>query len=123
MKDYLCNPLAIMPASTNFNTGNILLIMILVSFCQELITMDKEVSTLRLINFTPKEYLLPHSDIFSKPHSTFVVICLTYHIRADQDPSSVSPRSFSGSLGSESFFRVLISILRSPGETRSLGSY
>ena len=123
MEDHLCNALAIELGSTDFNSGNLVLVIILVSCYWGLITVDKEASTMRLINFTLKEYLLASSDIFSRPYLAIAEICLTYDISADQDSSSLSPLSFLGSRGSESFFRVLISILRSPSETGSLGQH
>ena len=48
------------------------------SYCQGLITVDKEASSVRLIHFTLKEYFSAHPDIFSRPHSAMAEICLTY---------------------------------------------
>ena len=76
--DELCHALAVKLGSTDFDVGNIPSIPTLVNCCQELITVDKEASTVRLIHFTLQEYLSTHPDIFSKPHSVMAEICLTY---------------------------------------------
>ena len=76
--DELCHALAVELGSTDFNTGNVPSISILVSCCQGLITVDKEASTVRLIHFTLQEYLSTHPDIFNRPHSAMTEICLTY---------------------------------------------
>ena len=78
--DELCYALAIELGSTDFNTSNIPSITTLVSCCQGLITADKGKSTVRLIHFTPREYLSAHPDIFCRPHSAIAEICLTYLI-------------------------------------------
>ena len=74
----LCHALAIELGSKDFDAGNIPSIMTLVGCCQGLIIVDKEESKMRLIHFTLREYLLAHPDIFNRPHSEIVEICLTY---------------------------------------------
>jgi len=81
--DELGHALAVEPCSTDFNIGNTPSMSTLVSCCQGLIAVDKEASTVRLINFTLQEYLSAHPDIFSRPHSVMVEICLT-HLRLQQ---------------------------------------
>ena len=76
--DDLCHALAVELGSTNFNTGNVPSISVLVSCCQGLITVDKEASTVRLIHFTLQEYLSAHPDIPNRPHSAMAEFCLTY---------------------------------------------
>jgi len=76
--DELCHALAIQLDSTDFDIGNIPSIPTLVNYCQGLITVDKEASTVRLIHFTLQEYFSSRPDIFSKPHSAMAEICLTY---------------------------------------------
>ena len=76
--DELCHALAVELGSTDFSAGNVLSVSTLVSSCQGLITVDKEVSTIRLIHFTLQEYFSGHPDIFSRPHSVMAEICLTY---------------------------------------------
>ena len=76
--DELCHALAVELGSADFSTSNVPSISTLVGSCQGLITVDKEVSTVRLIHFTLQEYFLVHPDIFSRPHSTIAEICLTY---------------------------------------------
>ena len=74
----LCHALAVELGSTDFNIDNVPSVSTLVSCCQGLIAVDKEVSTVRLIHFTLQEYLSTHPDIFNRPHSTMAEICLTY---------------------------------------------
>ena len=76
--DELCCALAIKLGSTDFNAGNVPSMRSLVSYCQGLITVDKEASTVRLIHLTLKEYISAHPDIFSRPHSEMAEICSTY---------------------------------------------
>jgi len=78
--DELCHALAIELDSTHFNAGNIPSVSTLVSCCQGLISVDKDVfgPRVRLIHFTLKEYFSTHPNIFSRPHSAMAEICLTY---------------------------------------------
>jgi len=76
--DELCHALTVELGSTDFNAGNAPSISILVGYCQGLITVDKETSTVRLIHPTVKEYLSTRTDIFSNSHSAMAEICLTY---------------------------------------------
>jgi len=76
--DELRHALAIKPGSKDFNGGNIPSMSTLVSYCQGLITVDKEASTVRLIHFTLQEYLSARPDTFSRPHSLMAEACLTY---------------------------------------------
>ena len=95
--DELCHALAVELGSTDFNTGNVPSISILVSCCQGLITVDKEASTVRLIHFTLQEYLSAHPDIFTRPHSSMAEICLTYlnsqHVKALSTPPSLDTQN------------------------------
>jgi len=76
--DELCQALAVELGSNDFNAGNAPSILTLMSCCQGLITVDKETSTVRLINFTLQDYLSARPDLFNAPHSTMAEICLTY---------------------------------------------
>ena len=76
--DELCQALAVELGSNDFNAGNAPSILTLISCCQGLITVDKETSTVRLINFTLQDYLSARPDLFNAPHSTMAEICLTY---------------------------------------------
>ena len=95
--DELCHALAVELGSTDFNTGNVPSISILVSCCQGLIIVDKEASTVRLIHFTLQEYLSAHPDIFSGPHSAMAEICLTYlnsqQVKALSTPPSLDTQN------------------------------
>src|SRR5207302_6777193 len=55
--DELCHALAVELSSTVFDAADIPSMPTLVSCCQGLITVDKEVSTVRLVHFTLQEYL------------------------------------------------------------------
>jgi len=74
----LCHALAVELGSKDFNASNVPSISTVVSCCQGLIRLDKEVLVVRLIHFTLKEYLSTHRDIFSNPHAVMAEICLTY---------------------------------------------
>jgi len=76
--DELCYALAIELHSKDFNARNVPPISTLVSYCQGLITVEKETSTVRLIHPTVKEYLSARPDIFSRPQAAMAEICLTY---------------------------------------------
>ena len=76
--DELCHALAIELGSTNFNGDNVPSMSTLVGCCQGLITVNKEVSTVRLIHFTLQEYLSTSTEILRTPDSTMAEICLTY---------------------------------------------
>ena len=76
--DELCHAHAVQQGPRDFDDGNIPSVTTLVSCCQGLIAVDKGASTVRLIHFTLQEYLSSRPDIFSKPHSAMVAICLTY---------------------------------------------
>ena len=93
--DELCHALAVKLGSKDFNAGNTPLISTLVGYCQGLITVDEETSTVRLIHPTAKEYLSTYPDISRNPHSAMAEICLTYlnskQVKAiPADPSTVT---------------------------------
>ena len=98
--DQLCPALAFELDSADFNPGNIPSIETLVSYCQGLVTVEKEASTVRLIYFTLNQYFPTYPDIFIKPHTTMAEICLTY-LNSQQikalDPSS--PLDYNSFLG------------------------
>jgi len=62
--DELCYALAVQPGATDFNTDKVPSMSAVVGYCQGLITIDKEESCVRLIQFTLQEYLSHHPDIF-----------------------------------------------------------
>ena len=91
MVDELCHALAVELGSTNFNAENVPSMSTLISCCQGLITVDKEVSTVRLIHSTLKEYLSARPDIFSRPHSAMAEVCLTYMNLTEVKALSTAP--------------------------------
>jgi len=89
--DELCHALAVELGSTDFNIGNTPSMSTLVGCSQGLIAVDKEASTVRLIQFTLQEYLSAHPDLFSRPHSAMAEICLTYLSSQQVEALSTSP--------------------------------
>jgi len=90
--DELCNALAVEIGSTEFDPENIPSIAILLHFCQGLITVDEESSTVRLIHYTVQEYLNSDARLFTKPHSILAETCLTY-LNSNQ-VKNLRPHSF-----------------------------
>ena len=76
--DELCQALAVEIGETDFDPENIPSIGTLLDYCQGLITVDAEASTVRLIHYTVQEYLCSRPGLFSKPHSILAETCLTY---------------------------------------------
>ena len=76
--DELCHALAVEIGATDFNLENIPSIATLLDYCQGLIVVDSETSTVRLIHYTAQEYLCSYPGLFSKPHSILTETCLTY---------------------------------------------
>ena len=76
--DELRHALAVETGSPNFNTDNIPSIGALLAYCQGLVVVDKETSTIRLIHFTLQEHLRAHPELFSTAHSTIAETCLSY---------------------------------------------
>ena len=82
--------------SNDLNSNDIPTISILLGCCQGLTTMEKGISTIRLIHFTLQEYLCTHPDLFDRARSTMAETCLTYlsfqHIKDLSAGSSPDPR-------------------------------
>jgi len=76
--DEICHAVAIRIGSNDLDYDNIPEISALLDCCQGLVTIDKDTSTIRLINFTLQEYLSTHPDLFHIAHSTMAETCLTY---------------------------------------------
>ena len=76
--DELCHALAAEVGSPNLNTDNVPSIWTLLACCQGLISVDKEVSTVRFIHFTLQEYLRAQPELFSTAHSIMAETCLSY---------------------------------------------
>jgi len=74
----LCHALAVEIESMDYNSDDAPLIQTVLSCCQGLIVMDKEGSTVRLIHYTLREYLVNHRSLFQSPHSKIAETCLTY---------------------------------------------
>ena len=76
--DELCHALAVEIGATDFDPKNIPSIGTLLDYCQGLIVVDSETSTVRFIHFTVQEYLCSYPGLFSKSHSMLAETCLTY---------------------------------------------
>ena len=76
--DELCHALAVEIGETDFDSENVPSIGALLDYCQGLITVDEQASTVRLIHYTVQEYLCGHRGFFRKPHSILAETCLTY---------------------------------------------
>ena len=76
--DELCHALALKPGSSEFDANSVPLMSILVGCCHGLITVDKKISTVRLIHITLKEYLSARPGIFDRSHAAMAENCLTY---------------------------------------------
>ena len=76
--DELCHALAVEIGSPDLNSDNIPSIRTLLSCCQGLVVVDKEVSTVRLIHYTFQEYLRAHPELFGAAHSIIAETCLSY---------------------------------------------
>jgi len=89
--DELCHALAVEIGETDFDPDNIPSMDGLLEYCQGLITVDAEASSVRLIHYTVQEYLCSHPSLFSKPHSVLAETCLTY--LSSQQVRSFTPNS------------------------------
>ena len=76
--DELCHALAVEIGATDFDLTNIPSIGTLLDYCQGLIVVDSETSTVRLIHYTVQEYLCSYPGLFNKSHSMLAETCLTY---------------------------------------------
>ena len=76
--DELCQALAVEIGETDFDPENIPSIGTVLDYCQGLIIVDAEGSTVRLIHYTVQEYLCSRPGLFNKPHVILADTCLTY---------------------------------------------
>ena len=74
----LCQALAVKIGSTDYNADDAPSIQTVLSCCQGFVMVDKERSTIRLIHYTLREYLINCRSFFQSPHSTIAETCLTY---------------------------------------------
>ncbi|RPB05020.1 hypothetical protein L873DRAFT_1916819 [Choiromyces venosus 120613-1] len=74
----LCDALAVEIGSADLNTENTPPIQTLLGSCLGLVTVDKEMSRVRLIHSTLQEYLQAHTSLFGNGHAKIAEVCLTY---------------------------------------------
>ena len=90
--DELCHALAVEIGATDFDPENVPSIGTLLDYCQGLVTVDAEASTVRLIHYTVQEYLCAYPGLFSKPNAILAETCLAY--LNSQQVKSLAPHSF-----------------------------
>jgi len=81
--DELSHVLAVEIGSSQFNSDNISAVETVLACCQGLVTVDREVSTVRLTHHTLREYLTTHRNIFPGAQLQMAETCLTY-LNSDQ---------------------------------------
>jgi len=91
--DELCHALGVEIGSAELDSDNVPSIGTLLCCCQGLVSVDKEVSTVRLVHFTLQEYLRAHSHLFDRPHATMAETCLSYLNSHEIHALSANPSS------------------------------
>ena len=76
--DELSHALAVEIGSTDLNPERIPSVETLLGSCLGFIVIDREISAVRLIHFTLREYLHAHPNLFGAAHSIMAETCLTY---------------------------------------------
>jgi len=89
--DELCHALGVEIGSLDLDGDNVPSIATLLACCQGLVSVDGEVSTIRLIHFTLQEYLRAHPELFGRAHATIVETCLIYLNSPQVKALSTSP--------------------------------
>ena len=74
----LCQALAVEIGSADYNADDAPSIQTVLSYCQGFVELDNGGSTVRLIHYALREYLISHRSFFQNPHSTIAKTCLTY---------------------------------------------
>ena len=74
----LCHALGVEIGSGDLDFENIPAIEIVLGCSLGLLTVEASSHTVRLVHYTPQEYLSNNSDLFHCPHSTIAETCLTY---------------------------------------------
>ena len=76
--DELCHAMGVEIGSTDLNSQNIPTIETLLGCSLGFITVEAFSYTLRLVRYTPQEYLSNNTDLFPSSHSMIAEVCLTY---------------------------------------------
>ena len=74
----LCHALAVEIGSIDLDYQNIPSIETLLGCSLGLVIVEASSYTVRLVHYTPKEYLSDNTDLFHSPHSMIAQVCLTY---------------------------------------------
>ena len=74
----LCQALAVEIGSADYNADDAPSIQTVLSCCRGFVELDNGGSTVRLIHYALREYLISHRSFFQNPHSTIAKTCLTY---------------------------------------------
>ncbi|RPA92065.1 hypothetical protein L873DRAFT_1711562, partial [Choiromyces venosus 120613-1] len=76
--DELCYALGIVIESTDHDRDNVPQIEALSKYCQGLVVVEKQTSTVRLMHLTLQKYLRDHPSLFERTHSLIAETCLTH---------------------------------------------
>ena len=89
----LCHALGVEIGSADLHLEKVPAFPTLLACCLGLVTVEVSSSTVQLVHFTLREYLLSHPALFQNPKSTIAEVCLTYlNFRCLRD-SSPTPDS------------------------------
>ncbi|RPA89072.1 hypothetical protein L873DRAFT_1644294, partial [Choiromyces venosus 120613-1] len=76
--DELCYALGIVIESADHDRDNVPQIEALSKYCQGLVVVEKQTSTVRLMHLTLQKYLRDHPSLFERTHSLIAETCLTH---------------------------------------------
>ena len=76
--DELCQALGVEVGSKDLNKDNAPKMRTIMNCALGLVTVDSSSSTVRLVHFTPQEYILANPTLLQSPHSVIAEVCLTY---------------------------------------------
>jgi len=74
----LCHALGVEIGSEDLDQEKVPAFPALLACCLGLVTVEVSSSTVQLVHFTLREYLLSHPALFQNPDSTIAEVCLTY---------------------------------------------
>ena len=78
LAEELCHALGVEIGSAELDFENIPPLQMLLECCLDLVTIEESSSTLQLMHFTLREYLLSDPTLLQIPESTIAEVCLTY---------------------------------------------
>lgn len=82
--DELRHALAMKTGEARFDPGNLINTMFLIESCLDLVTVDKETSTIRLVYLSVNDYLQERrEELFTRGHGKLAINCLNYLLLQD----------------------------------------